>query len=430
MSGGTAGLLFLCVLQLTTWLLNGSIPPFRCAIPAQAGALSGVLSSYQVRAAAQGETGEKIWGQSHPPLCWRHPLHLRLPLAVAAQCYEEHPKFDDQRVCVFENLVVLNGELLFVTSTAGTQLPKARGTPAHWPQRLWPAPPSPLLAAPRGQPLTDRLLWRCVGLGLQIIVSWEKKYDGDQWLRIRSITPEQLPAPVGEVGDAPSVPASGWLSHARTRESACHCERRPAAAEGCGAARAGHHLSQRPAGQGGQRGGAVPPAAPQQLLPPVHRDCAHGALHRVQVPATLQVPGGARGGEGRQHGLRGNVMWAAEALQPPQLAPAYAYSAGMLRTTKACAGGHQAALSVPRSTGFSVLCRPPLNQQKHDTLRLYWVNDLSYPAFHGTVTYRTPAAIADLFECLTPHPVLNIHNATVTAGQVGSAQRSVQQGLR
>lgn len=43
------------------------------------------------------------------------------------QCYEEHPdpRYSDQRVCIFENLVVHNNTIYYVSSEV-QELPKVR----------------------------------------------------------------------------------------------------------------------------------------------------------------------------------------------------------------------------------------------------------------------------------------------------------------
>ena len=62
--------------------------------------------------------------------------------------------------------------------------------------------------------------------------------------------------------------------------------------------------------------------------------------------------------------------------------------------------------------------QPPGEAQRHDALRLLWINELHHPVV-SMGSYRLPTSIADLFQCLTPHPVLNIYNATVQEGKVG-----------
>lgn len=41
----------------------------------------------------------------------------------------------------------------------------------------------------------------------QIVISWEKKYDGDQLLHPAVLAPEHLPAGIGQVGGSPGP---GW----------------------------------------------------------------------------------------------------------------------------------------------------------------------------------------------------------------------------
>lgn len=56
-------------------------------------------------------------------------------------------------------------------------------------------------------PLQKLLLHAFIHMRLQIVISWEKKYDGDQLLHPVVLAPEQLPAGIGQVG---ASPGAGW----------------------------------------------------------------------------------------------------------------------------------------------------------------------------------------------------------------------------
>lgn len=63
--------------------------------------------------------------------------------------------------------------------------------------------------------------------------------------------------------------------------------------------------------------------------------------------------------------------------------------------------------------------------QKHDQLRLFWINLLTNPDGTRMPTYTMPTSIKDLLQCLTPHPVENIFTATVEEGKTLLLRTSV-----
>lgn len=146
------------------------------------------------------------------------------------QCYEEHelianerPEYRDQRVCLFENLLVHNNSLIFVSSTV-TRLPPVRL--AAWMHAPWRAKvcgrvaisvgwccclelPVPLSATGRTarclRPSTQRRQQQphpSVPVLLQIRISWEPAViaPNDDLLQIRVVRPEELPRITGQVG--------------------------------------------------------------------------------------------------------------------------------------------------------------------------------------------------------------------------------------
>lgn len=71
------------------------------------------------------------------------------------ECYEEHPSYSDQRLCLFKNLLVYNNSLYYV-SASNITLP-------------------------------------------QVLISWERDYEGDQLLRINVVKPDELGVVIDEV---------------------------------------------------------------------------------------------------------------------------------------------------------------------------------------------------------------------------------------
>lgn len=74
------------------------------------------------------------------------------------QCTEEHPDFPDQRMCVFENVLIRDNTLVFVSSKQSSLAP--------------------------------------------IYISWERTFEGDQLLDIRVEHPKNIPAADLKVGAA------------------------------------------------------------------------------------------------------------------------------------------------------------------------------------------------------------------------------------
>lgn len=111
-------------------------------------------------------------------------------MPCALQCFEDslHERYPDQRVCLFKNLVVHNNTIYFVSRSV-TRLPQVGQSrniagPAcgHSPAL------HALLAATLVPPPS-----------VQIVISWEKYFEGDQLLQLQLVKPEALPRVDGPV---------------------------------------------------------------------------------------------------------------------------------------------------------------------------------------------------------------------------------------
>jgi hypothetical protein len=81
-------------------------------------ALTSLESSHQVTKTACGQAGTIQIAELHPIVAAAIE-----PAPWIVQCFEEHETYADQRVCIFQNLVVRNNTIYYVSSTA-TQLPQ------------------------------------------------------------------------------------------------------------------------------------------------------------------------------------------------------------------------------------------------------------------------------------------------------------------
>jgi hypothetical protein len=90
----------------------------------------------------------------------------------------------------------------------------------------------------------------------------------------------------------------------------------------------------------------------------------------------------------------------------------------------ACPGSARSPLPLFMGAIVAPPPRPPLPlPQKHDTLRLFWVNSFRIPGSDqlDSGSWTPPRSIQDLLACITPHPAKNIFTLTVEEKQVLSS---------